>query len=78
MNVAGNATKKFCIQVNSSAWADENQLKWEKVRFLSEMSEIWKLLYFTIQDQFYSAFHCNEDISPIMQYFKKLNDWNIE
>ena len=28
------------MYVNSPAWADENQLKDEKVRFLSEMSEI--------------------------------------
>ena len=28
------------MQENSPAWADENQLKYEKVRFLSKISEI--------------------------------------
>ena len=28
------------MHINSLAWADENQLKCEKVRFLSEMSDI--------------------------------------
>ena len=31
---------KFYVYANSPASADENQLKCEKVRFLSEMSEI--------------------------------------
>ena len=31
---------KFYMTVNSPDWADENQLKCEKVLFLSEMSEI--------------------------------------
>ena len=30
---------KIHIHVNSSAWADKDQLKYEKVCFLSEMSE---------------------------------------
>ena len=35
------------MHVNSPAWADENQLKWEKVRFLSKMSEInsWWVIF---------------------------------
>ena len=32
---------KFYIHVNSAAWAHKNQLKFEKVHFLSEMREIF-------------------------------------
>ena len=31
---------KFYVHVNSPAWANENQLKCEKVRFFSKMSEM--------------------------------------
>ena len=37
------------MYLNSPAWAAENQLKYEKVRFLSEMSEInsgWVIFIF--------------------------------
>ena len=46
---------KFYIHVNSPAWADENQIKCEKVRFLSEMSKVkWRLVFFNLQLNIYS------------------------
>ena len=37
------------MRANSPAWTDENQLKYEKVRFLREISEI-------NQDELFSMF----------------------
>ena len=49
------------MHVNWPAWADDNQLKWEKVRFFLEMNEISsRWIIFSIYACVYVVFYIPE------------------
>ena len=55
------------MHVNSPAWADENQLKGEKVRFFSEMNDInSRWVIFNLK---YEHFFKTADIKVIVSFF---------